>query len=154
MGEMRNICKILVGIPQGENWLMHFIPPFFFFFFFTKFWLLDEFLLCDVGSWSYVSASITSKWDTLLTSIQSSLEYFGLALVLPTLPSRIATFYWYLPRSVSYTEWARKSDCFWNLKTSLPATRRFHTDSHRAQCCLEFSWHENVPVLIIFSTLP
>jgi len=29
---------------------------------------------------------------------------------------------------------------FWNLKPSLPATRHFHTDSHCAQCCLEFSW--------------
>jgi len=30
-------------------------------------------------------------------------------------------------------------DGFWNLKTSLPATQNFHTDSHRAQCCLKFS---------------
>jgi hypothetical protein len=30
-------------------------------------------------------------------------------------------------------------DGFSNLKTSLPATRRFYTDSHRAQCCSEFS---------------
>jgi hypothetical protein len=39
---------------------------------------------------------------------------------------------------------ARKSDGFWNLKASLPATRRFHTDNHRAQCCLVFSWHGNI----------
>jgi hypothetical protein len=42
-----------------------------------------------------------------------------------------------------YIGCARKPDGFWNLKTSLPATRRFHTDSC-AQCCLEFSWDGNV----------
>jgi hypothetical protein len=45
-------------------------------------------------------------------------------------------------------ECARKSDGFWNLKNSLPATRRFHTDSHRAQCCLEFSWDRNVSICV------
>jgi hypothetical protein len=29
---------------------------------------------------------------------------------------------------------------FWNLKTRLPATRRFHTDSHREQSCLDSPW--------------
>jgi hypothetical protein len=39
-------------------------------------------------------------------------------------------------------------DGFLNLKTSLPAMQRFHTDSHRAQCCLEFSWHVNVSICV------
>jgi len=30
----------------------------------------------------------------------------------------------------------------------LPATRRFHTDSHRVQCCLEFSWDGTVSVYV------
>jgi hypothetical protein len=47
-----------------------------------------------------------------------------------------------------------KLTVFWNLKTSLTATRCFHAGSHRAQCCLEFSWHGNVSVLMNFSTLP
>jgi hypothetical protein len=50
--------------------------------------------------------------------------------------------------SVEYIACARKVDDFWNLKTSLPATLRFHTDSHRAQCCSEFSWHGNVSVCV------
>jgi len=48
--------------------------------------------------------------------------------------------------SIPYTECAGKPNGFWNLKTSLPAMRRFRTDSHRAQCCLEFSWHGNVSI--------
>jgi hypothetical protein len=39
-------------------------------------------------------------------------------------------------KELAYTGCIRKSDSFWNLKTILYATRRFHTDSHRAQCCL------------------
>jgi hypothetical protein len=46
--------------------------------------------------------------------------------------------------SLPYIGCARKSNSFWNLKSSLPATRRFHTDSYRAQRSLEFSWHGNI----------
>jgi hypothetical protein len=46
------------------------------------------------------------------------------------------------------TACARKSNGFWNLQTSLPATRCFLTDSHPAQCCLKFSWHGKVSVCI------
>jgi hypothetical protein len=46
------------------------------------------------------------------------------------------------------TECARKPDGLWSLKTSLPATRRSLTDSHRAQCCLEFSCHGNVSICV------
>jgi hypothetical protein len=31
-------------------------------------------------------------------------------------------------------------DGFWNLKISVPATRRFQTGRHHVQRCLEFSW--------------
>jgi len=57
-----------------------------------------------------------------------------------------------MPRQshASYTTCARKPDGFWNLKTSLPATRRYRTVSHCAQSCFEFSWHGNVSVLIMF----
>jgi hypothetical protein len=37
---------------------------------------------------------------------------------------------------------------FLNLKTSLPAMRRFHTDTHRTQCCLEFRRHGNVSICV------
>jgi hypothetical protein len=45
---------------------------------------------------------------------------------------------------------------FRNLKTSLPATRRFHTDSHYAEWLFEFSMDMEmyISVLIHFSTLP
>jgi hypothetical protein len=43
---------------------------------------------------------------------------------------------------------AKKPDGFWNLKTNFPATRRFHTDSHRVQCYLEFNWHGNLSIWV------
>jgi hypothetical protein len=47
---------------------------------------------------------------------------------------------------VHYTGTPETPDGFWNIKTSLPATRCFHIDSHHAQCCLEFNWHGNVSI--------
>jgi hypothetical protein len=46
------------------------------------------------------------------------------------------------------------SDGFRNLETSLPTTRRSRTNSHPAQCCLEFDMEMYLSVLINFSTLP
>lgn len=41
----------------------------------------------------------------------------------------------------SYIQGAPKTpQGFWNLKTSVPVTRRFHTNRHHVQWCLEFSW--------------
>jgi hypothetical protein len=47
-----------------------------------------------------------------------------------------------------HIECARKPNGFWNLKTILHAFQRFHTESHRAQCCLEFSWHGNISICV------
>jgi len=60
----------------------------------------------------------------------------GLVSILTELPpaTKFETKQFYYPPRC--TECARKSDCFWNVKTSLPATLRFHTDSHRSQCSL------------------
>jgi hypothetical protein len=56
--------------------------------------------------------------------------------------------FWEHDRWWHYIGCARKSHSFWNLKICLPAMQYFHTDSHCAQCCLEFSWHENVSICI------
>jgi hypothetical protein len=53
-----------------------------------------------------------------------------------------------MPQTVGSIGCTRKSDGFWSLKTSLPDTRRFHTDSHGVHCCLEFNWHGNVSICV------
>jgi hypothetical protein len=63
------------------------------------------------------------------------------------LPLYIINFRWLVQRWVQrdlfrgYTVWARNTCPFLKFKNQL-------TDSHRAQCCLEFSWHRNVSICV------
>jgi hypothetical protein len=45
-----------------------------------------------------------------------------------------------VPIAIRIQSASETPDGFRNLKTSLPATQRFHTDIHRAQCCLNSPW--------------